>query len=1023
MKKVICAVLILAMLLSTVPAFGASEPYSVVSEFDNGKTMGVVVKANENFSADFVLVAALCKDDTVIQVKCMKKSELSGEVEIAFDALEGAYIKLFAWKSLAGLQPAEEDYISTLTYEEIMSQLKTANDYWIKRNSTIRSSTNPWDVAVFHTGNMQAYYMTGDETYRKYSTLWSDVNAWNFHGSSISNPDNVCCYQTYIDLYNIDKNESYLTNVYRDVDKLLNTYPLSYLNWIDTFYMAGPVFTKMYELTGDKAYLDKLYNMVKYTAENLNCYDEEVGLWFRDASFINQISTNGEHVYWSRGDGWVFAAFARIIEELPDDYEHKSYFVDIFCEMAQALKKVQCEDGAWHESLMDPDYNPTCEESGTGFFVYGLMWGINNGYLEESEYIDCIGRGWKWLTEVALQKDGSIGYVQHIGAQPTKDKLTANTTEDYAYANFVFAASEIAKYLGGIQGDVMPYLNKKLLGNIEVYKKDSIYAIKQGEIVKGDVPFLTDDGIYNGSEYVAMGMFVPDGMYVYEKDGVYVISEFITPFNKTEENLIDVISESLDEGKFPEREYSDPDRIKVTVNTSSGYVDEEYTEGNITVSEMPQAENSPSNMIDGDIYTYWAAYVDDESEPAWATFDLKKETEISKIGLAFNNGNIRTTAFSLSVSCDGKDYTEVIPKTDSSGDTTKVEYYEFDAVNARYVRLYGYSNSNPNTRWWFSPSEAEIYSSAGERLVGYGSAEAEPDRMDIDSSDVYASFVAESFNGVDKAFDNNLNTYFALRVDDENSPEYLQIDLGEAVEINRIALAFRMGSSRSYMFALSVSEDNVNFTEVLPKTYSSGTTDTEEVYTFNAVKARYVRLYGYGYTTSMVSRNIWFSLSEMAVYRALEDVDVVLPPQSTLAADLTGLAEAEYTAKASVIKESENDENNLNDDDFTSYCMLYVTDKSKGEYVDLDLGKIENVAYLALAFRDGRNRTTTFHIEVSEDGKEFTAVVPKCISNRETEGFEYFAINSDARYIRIYGYENSFNQFYVSITEAAVYVK
>lgn len=107
--------------------------------------------------------------------------------------------------------------------------------------------------------------------------------------------------------------ESYLEHVENSVSTMMNSSSLSYWNWIDTFYMAAPVFTKMYEITGDEKYLDKMYNLIKYTAETLNCYDEEVGLWFRDASFINMISSNGKHVYWSRGDGWAQSSNVRNI--------------------------------------------------------------------------------------------------------------------------------------------------------------------------------------------------------------------------------------------------------------------------------------------------------------------------------------------------------------------------------------------------------------------------------------------------------------------------------------------------------------------------------------------------------------------------------------------------------------------------------------------------------------------------------------------------------------------------------------
>lgn len=853
MKKLVSMLIAVIMLLGAMPALAAPMPYVVLSEFNDGELTGVVVKPNEKFSGDFTLIAALCKDDTVLEVKTRAKSQLGSGREISFDAVEGSEIKLFAWDSLTTLQPAKEDFVSRLSYDEVMSQLKKANDYWIGQNLTVYDETNPWDVAVFHTGNMQAYYMTGDEAYRSYSTLWSDVHSWQSHQypvGSITNADNICCFQTYIDLYNMDKNEEYLECVKEVVDKTTQSANVTYWDWVDTFYMAAPVFTKMYELTGDRAYLDKMYDMIRYTADNLECYDEEEGLWYRDNRYVGKLSENGKKIFWSRGNGWVFAAFARIIEELPDSYENKSYFTDVFCEMAQALKNSQCDDGAWHESLVDQKFNPDCEESGTGFFVYGLMWGINNGYLDEEEYLNCALRGWNWMTEVALSESGKIGYVQHIGAEPTKYELTANETEDYAYANFVFAASEIAKYLGGMQGDVVPYLEKKLLGNIEVYKKNSLYAIKQGEIVTGDMPMLTEAGIYNEGEYVALDNYVPAGMYVYESGDICVISEFITPFNKTEANLVTMLSDILTTGQFPERPYSDPDRFE----TKEG----SYTWGKITVSQFSQSQNTPSDMIDGDLYTYWTARVGKESNPEWATFDLMGEYEISQIGIAFSKGSDRTTSFSVSVSLDGESYTEVVPRRESSGETTEIEYYPFDAVNARYVRLYGYGNSEESVKWWFSPTEVQIYSAEGERIFG---TESMGEAVEIAPENVTASHIPEDFNPPEHMVDGSISTRWAVDYKTGQDAPYATFDLTEEYALDKIGIAFNRGDERIYYFAVGVSTDGINYTTVLPQRGSIGGTLGMSYYDLGGVDARYVRLYGYGNNV-----NNWFNPAEVKFY-------------------------------------------------------------------------------------------------------------------------------------------------------------
>lgn len=851
MKRVVSLFLTVIMVLGAVPAL-AKAPYEIVSEFSDEELTGVIVKANEGFE-DFTLYAAYTDGEQVYSVKSMKSSRLLSGREISFDTVEGAEIELFAWNDR--MQPANEDF-SSFDYSTVMGQLRKVNDYWIGKKANVETDSNPWEVSVFHSGNMQAYYMTGDELYRNYSEKWSNAHSWQSYGypvSSTTNADNICCFRTYLDLYNIDNERANIDHVQDVVDSIVKSSNVSYWNWIDAFYMAGPVFTKMYELTEDVKYLDKMYSMIKYTAENLKCYDKEEGLWFRDASFIRSTSDNGEKVFWSRGDGWVYAAFAQIIEELPDSYEHKDYFVDIFLEMSAALKKAQCENGAWHESLLDPDFNPDCEESGTGFFVYGLLWGINNGYLSESEYFPTAARGWRWLSEVAMQENGHIGYVQRIGAQPTREPLSIENTQHYAYANFVFAASEMAKYLGGLQGDVVPYLKKKLLGNIEVYKNGAEYAIKDGQIVECDI---------NCEEIV-----VPKGMYLYKHNDLYILSEFITPFNKTETVLLDVLSTILDEGKFPERPYTDPDRI--TIKGGGGAVEApdgikvKLGTGNITVSQIPEAHNGPSNMIDGSITTRWSAEVTDKEEPCWAIFDLGEVYDLDAIGIAFYEGASRTTEFMVEVSSDGVEYTTFIERGNSGGETSKVEYYDAEGIKARYIKLYGYGNSSSHniTRLWFSPTEVEIYRMPTEEDELFTPDPADTEEFDLKNASVTASFAPQSNNSPDNLYDGNYNSYCALYVENESNPEYIEIDLGNTNWVEYVALAFIGIQTRTIYFDIRVSEDGESYETVVPKQGSSNEVEKEQYFKIGK-DARYIRIYGYSNTAT---KN-WVSIGEARVF-------------------------------------------------------------------------------------------------------------------------------------------------------------
>lgn len=100
--------------------------------------------------------------------------------------------------------------------------------------------------------------------------------------------------------------------------------------------------------------------------------------------------------------------------------------------------------------MLDPEHAPGPETSGTAFFTYGLLWGINNGFLEQKTYIPAVRKAWKYLTEVALQPDGKVGYVQPIGEKAIPGQIVdANSTANFGVGAFLLAACEYVQYLSG----------------------------------------------------------------------------------------------------------------------------------------------------------------------------------------------------------------------------------------------------------------------------------------------------------------------------------------------------------------------------------------------------------------------------------------------------------------------------------------------------------------------------------------------------------------------------------------------
>ena len=116
--------------------------------------------------------------------------------------------------------------------------------------------------------------------------------------------------------------------------------------------------------------------------------------------------------------------------------------------MAKAVAAIQQPEGYWTRSMMDPEHAPGPETSGTAFFTYGFLWGINNGFLDEATYMPVVNKAWKYLSKTALQKNGAVGYVQPIGEKAIPGQIVdAKSTANFGVGAFLLAACEYVRYL------------------------------------------------------------------------------------------------------------------------------------------------------------------------------------------------------------------------------------------------------------------------------------------------------------------------------------------------------------------------------------------------------------------------------------------------------------------------------------------------------------------------------------------------------------------------------------------------
>ena len=210
--------------------------------------------------------------------------------------------------------------------------------------------------------------------------------------------------------------------------------------WCDALFMAPPALARISAITKDPKYVDAMDREWWKAAALL--YDKDEHLFFRDQTFLNQKTQNGKKVFWSRGNGWVFAGLARTLTYLPKDYPSRPRYVALFEDMAAKLASLQQSDGTWRPSLLDPDQFPYSEMSGTALDCYAYAWGINNGLLDRATFLPIARKAWRALLSYR-RPDGLLGSVQGVGKAPGVVK--PDGTQLYATGAFLMTVCELSK--------------------------------------------------------------------------------------------------------------------------------------------------------------------------------------------------------------------------------------------------------------------------------------------------------------------------------------------------------------------------------------------------------------------------------------------------------------------------------------------------------------------------------------------------------------------------------------------------
>ena len=316
-----------------------------------------------------------------------------------------------------------------------------------------RHPLTDWTNGAFYVGVFAAYEATKSPQLLDSLLAMGERNRWR-PGPKYGHADDIAISQTYFNLYRLRKEPRMIQATIDTVAKLrrLSSNPEKAKQgitwwWCDALFMAPPLLAQMSVTLKDPSYFTYSDSLYHQTYDRL--YNQQEHLFARDARYLwtgsaeDKKESNGQRIFWSRGNGWVIGGLALILRELPENHPRRGFYVNLFQQMSARLVELQQPDGLWRTSLLDPTAYAGGEGSGSGFDCYALAWGINHGLLDKAKYQPVVEKAWAGLNGL-VSDEGRVGWVQPIGGDPRRN-FDADSWEVYGAGAYLLAGSEVIK--------------------------------------------------------------------------------------------------------------------------------------------------------------------------------------------------------------------------------------------------------------------------------------------------------------------------------------------------------------------------------------------------------------------------------------------------------------------------------------------------------------------------------------------------------------------------------------------------
>ena len=382
----------------------------------------------------------------------------------------------------AGFQLSAQPLSPDITPSAVLNAMQRVADWQLVHPDTNDPPVS-WLLGAENTGLMALAGISGDVKYREAMCATGEANGWGL-GPIFYDADDYCVGQAYTELYLLYREKRMITPLRKRFDAILvkpsDVPGLEFTpaekrdrknwSWCDALFMGPPAWVRLYAATGDERYLDFAVTNWWRTTDYL--YDKDEHLFYRDSTCFDKREANGKKIFWSRGNGWVMAGLVRTLQYLPMNHPDRTRFEALFKEMAEKILTLQQPDGLWRSSLLDPDSFPAKETSGSGFFIYALAWGVNQGLLDRTKFEPAVRKAWSALVG-CVDTDGKLTHVQPVGSDPKK--FAEDSTAPYGVGAFLLAGSEV--YRMAVLKNGILYVGSPVLADFPILNPSLVFKV------------------------------------------------------------------------------------------------------------------------------------------------------------------------------------------------------------------------------------------------------------------------------------------------------------------------------------------------------------------------------------------------------------------------------------------------------------------------------------------------------------------------------------------------------------------